>query len=205
MPVNLAIFASGRGSNAEKIIDFFQDDPAVETVLVVSNKAHAPVLEMARSKGISTLLVNRQDFYNGQTLLRVLDEAQIHLIILAGFLWLIPGYLIGAYPGRILNIHPALLPKYGGKGMYGMHVHQAVKAAGETQSGITIHLVNEAYDEGKILFQASCKLEDSDTPESIAQKIHKLEHQYFPLVIQQFIEENYSTEIEAQHKGPNER
>ncbi|MCB0644194.1 MAG: phosphoribosylglycinamide formyltransferase [Phaeodactylibacter sp.] len=197
MSVNIAIFASGRGSNAKTIIEYFQDHPSIEVSLVISNKIQAPVLEMARSKGVSTLLIDRQGFYNGQSLLQVLDEFQIHLIILAGFLWLVPGYLIQAYPERILNIHPALLPKYGGKGMYGRHVHEAVKAAGERHSGITIHLVDEEYDRGKILFQTTCALTESDTPETIAQKIHKLEHEYFPLVIQQFIEERYSTEIEA--------
>ena len=190
MPVNLAIFASGRGSNAKKIIEFFKNDPSTNVRLVISNKSQAPVLTMAESYGVSTKILQRQTFYETQALIDELKAASIDLIILAGFLWLIPPYLIQAFPERILNIHPALLPKYGGKGMYGSHVHKAVKAAGEKESGITIHLVNEEYDKGKILFQASCSLVESDTPESIAQKIHKLEHQYFPLVIQNYIREN---------------
>jgi phosphoribosylglycinamide formyltransferase-1 len=181
----IAIFASGTGSNARKIVAYFKSHPTIEIALVVSNKATAPVLDMARENHIPSLIINRATFYETTSILDVLKE--IDLVVLAGFLWLIPTYLIQHFPEKIINIHPALLPKYGGKGMYGKYVHQAVKAAGETKSGITIHYVNEVYDEGQIIFQKSCDLDVSDRPEQIAQKVLELEHAYFAPVIEQLL------------------
>lgn len=184
----IAIFASGTGSNARKIIDYFAGHPQVEVALVLSNKATAPVLDMATSYGISTEVVSRDSFYETENVLKTV--ADIDLLVLAGFLWLIPGYLIRHFPKQIINIHPALLPKYGGKGMYGKYVHQAVKAAGDMESGITIHYVNEAYDEGAVIFQASCELETDDTAEQIAQKVLALEHSHFAPVLEQLLLNN---------------
>ncbi|HMO39306.1 MAG TPA: phosphoribosylglycinamide formyltransferase [Saprospiraceae bacterium] len=184
---NLAVFASGTGSNAKKIIEYFAENPHIRVRFVVSNKKDAPVLAMALAHGIETLVVTRADFYETENLLRELHMRAIDLIVLAGFLWLVPPYLIKAYERRIINIHPALLPHYGGKGMYGMRVHEAVRAAGERESGITIHHVNERYDEGDIIFQATCELEPNDTSEIIAHKVQTLEHQYFAPVIEQLL------------------
>lgn len=185
----IAIFASGTGSNARKIVEYFKGHASIEVSLVVTNKATAPVLDMAATHGIPTLLLNRVTFYETEELLGQLKG--IDLIVLAGFLWLIPDYLVRHFPRRIVNIHPALLPKYGGKGMYGKYVHQAVKAAGETESGITIHYVNEHYDEGRVIFQASCPLESEDDAEAIAQKVLSLEHRHFAPVIEQLLTINY--------------
>ncbi len=177
---NIAIFASGRGSNAKKIVEYFSENEDIAKVsLIVSNKKEAPVLDMARSKNINHYVLDRKAFYQTKSLLEVLDKYMIDLIVLAGFLWLIPDYLVRAYEGRMINIHPALLPKFGGKGMYGMHVHEAVKKARENESGITIHFVNENYDEGAIIFQATCPVSESDNPEDIARKVQQLEHQHF--------------------------
>lgn len=178
--IHLGIFASGTGSNARKIADYFNNHPFVTLALIVSNKPDAPVLEMARGKNIPTVVIHRKDFYQTSTLLETLKNQEIDLIVLAGFLWLVPEYLIKAYPNRIINIHPSLLPRHGGKGMYGMHVHEAVKKAGETESGITIHYVNQEYDQGAIIFQKTVGLEPEDTPQSIAKKVQNLEHTYFP-------------------------
>ncbi|MCB9277675.1 MAG: phosphoribosylglycinamide formyltransferase [Lewinellaceae bacterium] len=185
----IAIFASGTGSNAGKIIDFFKNDDQVRVDLVISNKADAPVLEMARKEGVETYLVNKAGFYESRELLGVLRNRQIDLIVLAGFLWLVPAYLIEAFPNKIINIHPALLPGYGGKGMYGMHVHEAVKKAGETRTGITIHYVNEHYDEGNIIFQSSCEINSGDSAEEIALKVRDLEHRHFAPVIAQLLKD----------------
>ncbi len=184
----IAIFASGRGSNAQNIINFFATDPSISINLIISNKQTAPVLDIGKQFDINTLVINRVDFYNSKELLEKLAEHEIDFIVLAGFLWLVPAYLVQAYKGRIVNIHPALLPKYGGKGMYGMNVHQAVYDAQEQETGITIHFVNEDYDEGNVIFQATCVLNASDTPETIAQKIHELEFQHFPKIIKTTIE-----------------
>jgi phosphoribosylglycinamide formyltransferase-1 len=183
----IAIFASGTGSNAKKIIEYFDAHPNIEVRLVVANKPDAPVLAMAEQHGVETLLTDRSGFYQSEAILAQLADAQVTFIVLAGFLWLVPAYLVNAYPKRIVNIHPALLPKYGGKGMYGMHVHRAVKQAGVQETGITIHLVNEAYDEGGILFQARCPVKASDTPEQIAGKVRQLEHEHFAPVIEKYI------------------
>lgn len=188
---HIAIFASGTGSNAERIMTYFDGHPSIRVELVVSNKAKAPVLEKARAHGVATHLIARTSFYDTQDILDVLSKYKIDLIVLAGFMWLIPPYLVAAYAGRMLNIHPALLPAYGGKGMYGQHVHRAVHAAGERETGITIHQVNERYDEGSIVFQASCELSPDDTPEAIARKVQLLEHQYFAPVIEEFIQEHF--------------
>lgn len=187
----LAIFASGTGSNARVFVEYFRNHPLVEVALVVSNKADAPVLEMARQHNLDTLLLQRSAFYGSENLLAELHHRNIGFIVLAGFLWLIPAYLVKAFAGRMVNIHPALLPAYGGKGMYGMHVHQAVKAAGEKESGITIHWVNEHYDEGDVIFQKSCPLEDTDQPADIARKVQQLEHQYYTAVVEQLLVNNF--------------
>ncbi len=180
----LAIFASGRGSNARKIIEHFKGHDTISVALIVSNKKNAGVLDIARDYDIPSLVIDRKILYNNKTLLKKLQEYQVNFVVLAGFLLLIPQYLIEFYNNKIINIHPALLPKYGGKGMYGMNVHQAVKAAGEKETGISIHYVNEHFDEGKIIFQASCTLGQVDSPEDIARKIHQLEHRYYPQVIE---------------------
>ena len=160
---NIAIFASGTGSNATKIVEHFSNHPTVKVALIISNKAKAKVLEMAKSNGIPTLLIKRTSFYQTEDLLTDLAIHQIDFIALAGFLWLIPPYLVKAFPNKMVNIHPALLPKYGGKGMYGQHVHQAVRENNESESGITLHFVNEAYDEGNIIFQAACPVTTTDS------------------------------------------
>jgi phosphoribosylglycinamide formyltransferase-1 len=183
--VRLALFASGSGTNAEAIMTHFSNHPEVKVKLLLSNNPDAYALERAKRFHVPTRVFSRQEFQNG-TVLQWLGEAGVTHIVLAGFLWLIPENLISTYRDRIVNIHPALLPKYGGKGMYGSKVHEAVKAAGDTQTGITIHLVNERYDEGRILFQASCPVAATDTPEFIAEKVHALEHRHFPVVIEQW-------------------
>ena len=181
---NIAIFASGGGSNARKIIEHFENSNLARVVLVVSNKKDAGVLDIAHAHHIPTHLLGRTDFYESKKILSILDERRVDLIVLAGFLWLVPGYLIEAYPKRIVNIHPALLPLFGGKGMYGGHVHTAVKAAGAKESGITIHFANEHYDAGDIIFQTTCALTEEDTPETIARKVLALEHEHFPKVVE---------------------
>jgi phosphoribosylglycinamide formyltransferase-1 len=186
-PFKLAIFASGSGSNAEKIFSYFSEHPTIEVVALFSNNPEAYALQHAKNYGIETFTFDRENYRQNTTLLATLQSKHVTHIVLAGFLWLIPSYLIDAYPNKIINIHPALLPRYGGKGMYGMHVHKAVKEAGEKESGITIHLVNEVYDDGKIVAQEKVSLDPSDTPETIAQKIHALEHAHFPRVIEQWI------------------
>ena len=186
----LAIFASGTGSNTQQIIDYFTSPSVkwhVTVSLIVCNKPGAGVLQIAQTKKINTLLIDRERFFYGDAYLDVLHETKIELIALAGFLWKIPLPIIHAFPKRIINIHPALLPKYGGKGMYGNKVHEAVIEAGEKKSGITIHYVDEHYDEGDIIFQATCDVLPGDTPETLAQRIHKLEHKHYPAVIERLI------------------
>ncbi len=184
---HLAIFASGTGSNAAKIVDYFEKVPDIKIALIVSNRADAGVLNLGKAHNIPTKVINREDFYHSNQILFDLQDSNVHWIILAGFLWLVPSYLINSYPGRIINIHPALLPKYGGKGMYGIRVHEAVHKAEEPKSGISIHYVNERYDEGQIIFQATCDLSPEDQPEDIRRKVLKLEHQYFAPVIEKLI------------------
>jgi phosphoribosylglycinamide formyltransferase 1 len=183
----IAIFASGSGTNAQRIIEHFREHPDVSINLVLSNNPGAFVLERAGSAGIPSVTFTRNEFYESESVLRILEDKKITFIVLAGFLWLIPEYLLRAYTGRLVNIHPALLPKYGGKGMYGMRVHEAVINSGDKESGITIHMVNDKYDEGQIIFQARCPVEPGDTPESLAQKIHVLEHENYPKVIESLI------------------
>lgn len=181
---NLALFASGNGTNVQRIAEYFADSADIRIKLIVCNNPKAYVLERAKNLGIETLLIkDKESFFHSNEVLEILQQNNIDLIVLAGFLWLIPNNLIEAYPNKIINLHPALLPKYGGKGMYGMHVHEAVVANGETETGITIHYVNQCYDEGKIIFQAKCSLSPDDTAEDVARKIHGLEYEYFPEVI----------------------
>lgn len=184
---NIAIFASGTGSNARKIIEYFKGSTDVRVALVVSNKKDAGVLDIAREYDIPTQVIDRRMFYETEDLPGILKKYEIGFIVLAGFLWLMPSYLVKAFEKRIVNIHPALLPKFGGKGMYGMRVHEAVKENGETESGITIHWVNEHYDEGDIVFQSSCPVLPEDSPADIARKVQELEHRHFPKVIEKLI------------------
>lgn len=179
----IAIFGSGGGSNARCILEYLADNSEIEVSLIISNKATAGIFNHALEFDVPTLLLDREGFYETETLLSQLSEKKIDLIVLAGFLWLIPTYLIQAYPEKIINIHPALLPKYGGKGMYGMNVHRAVKEAGESESGITIHTIDEVYDRGKILYQEAVDLDGTETPEQIAAKVLKLEHANFARVV----------------------
>ena len=182
----ILIFASGSGSNAENIIDYFWRRPALSIQFeIFTNNKNAGVVGRARRLQIPCALIDKEQF-NDEIFLKALGE--VDLIILAGFLWLLPDYLVKAFPNKIINIHPALLPAYGGKGMYGDRVHKAVIENKENQSGISIHYVNEKYDEGEIILQARCKVNKEDTPETLAEKIHKLEHAYFPLVVEQLIE-----------------
>jgi phosphoribosylglycinamide formyltransferase-1 len=185
MSLRIALFASGSGSNAENIVRYFAKNEQFSFPVIVSNKVDAYVHQRAKNLEIPSVTFSASDFKNGTQVLDFLSENKIDAIILAGFLLKIPEVLIQAYPNKIINIHPALLPKYGGKGMYGHFVHDAVKAAGETESGITIHYVNEHYDEGTIILQEKCQLTSLDTPDSIAQKVHELEYIYFPKAIEQ--------------------
>ena len=183
MPLRIALFASGSGSNAENIIRSFLNDSKFEFPLIISNKKDAFVHERARILNIPSFTFSREDFAKADPILEILKEYQIDCIVLAGFLLKVPEVLINAFPDKIINIHPALLPNYGGKGMYGHHVHEAVKASGDTESGITIHYVNSNYDEGNIIFQAKCPVLPTDTADLIAEKVHALEYDYFPKVI----------------------
>lgn len=183
----IAIFASGSGSNAENINEYFSGNSGVSIDLVLTNKPKAGVIERAKRLNLELVIFNREEFYSSDAITELLLERKIDLVVLAGFLWLIPNSLIEAFPNRIVNIHPALLPAYGGKGMFGQHVHEAVIENAEKKSGITIHLVNEHYDEGKILFQAEVAVSALDTPDSLASKIHKLEYAHFPAVIESYL------------------
>lgn len=183
----IAIFASGNGSNAEAIIQYFKSSETIAIALVLSNNADAYVLQRAKRAGIEARSFTREDFGQAEKIVQYLTEFGITHIVLAGFLWLVPEYLIRLYPNKIVNIHPALLPKFGGKGMYGNRVHEAVKLAGEVETGITIHLVNEHYDEGKILFQGKCRLTPEQTPADIAKCVRSLEHEHYPAVIEKWI------------------
>lgn len=180
----IAIFVSGSGSNAENIVHYFRKSQTAEVALIVCNNPTAYALQRATKLEIPALLVGKQTFRDGRVLHDILQAQGIDWIVLAGFLWLLPAHLLEAYPQKVINLHPALLPKYGGKGMYGMHVHEAVHANRETETGITIHYANEKYDEGQIILQASCSLDGTDTPELIAQKIHLLEYAHFPQAIE---------------------
>ncbi len=184
---NIAIFASGSGTNAKNIIRFFRTHRNIRVSLVLCNNPDAGVLERAKNLEIETVIFNRNELYESNLILQKLKEHQVTHIVLAGFLWLVPKTLLNAYPGAIVNIHPALLPGYGGKGMYGSRVHEAVIANREPESGITIHYVNEKYDDGNIIFQATCRVDEGETPESLAAKIHQLEYTHYPRVIENVI------------------
>lgn len=180
----IAVFASGSGSNAERFFEYFKDSPLAEVSLLCCNNPEAYVLERARKHNVKSCLFTNQQIKEATPVLEVLQAEEIDFIVLAGFLRLIPSELVEAYPDRIVNIHPALLPKWGGKGMFGMRVHEAVKEAGDLETGISIHFVNSRYDEGNIIFQASCPVEEQDSPASIAEKIHLLEHRHYPRVVE---------------------
>lgn len=182
----LAIFASGSGSNAENLIRFFANSSQISITRIFCNNSTAGVIQRAEKLNVPVTIFSRNDFYNSPQMLNQLIEDKTDVIILAGFLWLIPQNLIAQFPNRIINIHPALLPNYGGKGMYGARVHEAVIANKEPKSGITIHLVDEIYDNGKTLFQATCDITPNDTPETLAQKVHALEYEHFPKVVAEF-------------------
>jgi phosphoribosylglycinamide formyltransferase-1 len=183
----IAIFASGSGSNAENIVRHFESHPAIQVAAICTNKPQAGVLERAVRLGMPAFVFPRRDFDEGAPVLELLKEQSVDFIVLAGFLLRVSRPLLEAFPRSIINIHPALLPKYGGKGMYGTHVHEAVVAAHEKESGITIHYVNGEYDAGDIIFQATCPVLPSDSPEEVAQKVHALEYAYFPKVIEDLL------------------
>ena len=184
----IAIFASGSGSNAENIVNYFEGKDTVSFPVIISNKKDAYVHERAKKLGIKSVTFSKSDFDSTDLVIDCLKENAIDFIVLAGFLLKVPENILRAYPNKIINIHPALLPKFGGKGMYGDNVHKAVVEAGETESGITIHYVNENYDEGTIIFQAKCAVDRDDTYEDVAKKVHTLEYMHFPVVIENILD-----------------
>jgi len=184
--IRLAIFASGSGTNAEAIMNYFQHHPKMEVVVLLSNNAHAMALERAKNFNVPSLIFDKQQLGETHEVLDWLTKYQVTHLVLAGFLWLLPERLIQAFPDKIINIHPSLLPKFGGKGMFGIRVHEAVKAAGELETGITIHVVNAKYDEGRILRQAKCKILGSDSPQEIARKVYALEYANYPKTIEEW-------------------
>ncbi len=184
---NIAIFASGNGTNAQRMMEYFSENEHINVSLVLSNNKDAYVLERAKNFNINSIVIKRSEFYETNKLIDILNDHNIDLIVLAGFLLLIPIALINKYENKIINIHPALLPNYGGKGMYGTKVHQAVLDAKEKESGISIHYVNQFYDEGKIIFQAKCNVYPTDTPEILAKRIHELEHLHFAPVVEKLL------------------
>lgn len=185
--INLAVFASGGGSNAEKIFEYFKNHSRIKVSLLICNKQHAGVLAIAKQFNIPVQIIERGLFLQGDAYLPILKEKNIQFIALAGFLWKMPPALIKAYPGKIVNIHPALLPKYGGKGFYGHHVHEAVIAHGEAESGITIHYVDEVYDHGETIFQATCPVMPGDTAQTLATRVLELEHTHFSQILEKTI------------------
>lgn len=190
-PHRVAIFISGNGTNCENIIRYFAQSTTIQISLVLSNKSDAYALTRARRLGVPTIIVPKKDFNDDSILLPILQSNDIDFIVLAGFLLMIPNFLIAAFPKRMINIHPALLPKFGGKGMYGHHVHEAVKAAGETETGFTVHWVSDVCDGGEIIAQYRTPLDSTDTVEDIAEKEHQLEMKYFPSVIEKVITEAF--------------
>ena len=188
MTPKIALFASGSGSNVENIVRYFAGKKTVDFPLILSNKQDAFVHERAKMLGVPSVTFSRDEFADGRKIVSLLDKYEVDFIVLAGFLLKVSLPILEAYPNKIINIHPALLPKFGGKGMYGMRVHEAVIAEGDTESGITVHLVNERYDEGSIIFQTQCPVLPSDTPQTLADRIHQLEYQHYPRVVQRFIE-----------------
>ena len=182
----IAILASGEGTNAERIIRYFSEKRTAEVALVITNKAQAGVLKRTERLSVPSLVITAQGFADGEAL-EVLHQYDIDFIVLAGFLLKVPDNILHDYPNKIVNIHPALLPKFGGKGMYGSHVHQAVIASNEKESGITIHYIDEHYDEGNTIFQATCPVSPDDTPDTLATRVHQLEYEHFPRVIEAVI------------------
>ncbi|XOV92311.1 MAG: phosphoribosylglycinamide formyltransferase [Bacteroidota bacterium] len=184
--IKIAIFASGSGTNAENLIQHFNQTSDIKVAAVFCNNAKAGVLDRAKRLNTESLLFSRQEFQDS-SFIQKLQELEVDAIVLAGFLWKVPMYLINQFPQKIINIHPALLPNYGGKGMYGSHVHEAVIQHGDQESGITIHLVNEEYDKGKTLFQAKCPVYPTDTPDELANRIHQLEYKHFPQIVEDYL------------------
>ncbi len=187
MKKRLVIFASGSGTNTENIIKYFKKSNLGEVVLVLSNKKDAKVLEKSRKHNIKAVHFNREELFSERGVVKTIQESQPDLIILAGFLWKFPELILKKYPNKVINIHPALLPKYGGKGMYGTYVHEAIIANKEPETGITIHYVNENYDEGAVIFQEKTSLSAQETPKTVAEKVHALEYEHFPKVIEQLL------------------
>ncbi|WP_430817572.1 phosphoribosylglycinamide formyltransferase [Carboxylicivirga sp. RSCT41] len=183
----IVLFASGSGSNVENIVKYFKENTKVEISKVYTNNANAYVIERCKNLSIPCSIFGRKEFRENLSVLNDIQTIQPDLIVLAGFLWLVPPAYVQAFPNKIINIHPALLPKYGGKGMFGHHVHEAVVANKEKESGITIHYVNEKYDDGNIIRQEKCTLDSNDTPEDVASKVHALEYEYFPLAIKEIL------------------
>ncbi len=184
---NVAIFASGGGSNAEMFFTYFASNKNINICLLLTNNKNAFAIKRAEKFGVPAITFTREELYETDHIIQLLKRYKIDFIVLAGFLWKVPSNLIESFPNKIVNIHPALLPKFGGKGMYGKYVHQAVVEAGETESGITIHYVNSNYDEGQIIFQEKCTVEPDDTPEIVAEKVLKLEHFHFPRVVEKLM------------------
>ena len=191
-PKKIIVFASGSGTNAENIIRYFQDSEMAEVSLVLSNNQTAKVLERAHKLNVIALHFDKTAFYKTNDVLHILEDTQPDLIVLAGFLWLFPQKILEKFPKKVINLHPALLPKFGGKGMYGNNVHQAVLETKEKETGITIHYVNENYDEGQVIFQKAFPVDSQDTVKSIAEKIHELEYRHFPKVIEDLLEKDHS-------------
>jgi phosphoribosylglycinamide formyltransferase-1 len=183
----IALFASGTGTNSQNIIDHFRHHAGIRVSLIACNNPGAGVLGIAAKENIPQLILDREKFFRGNAYVEELKEKKIDFLVLAGFLWKIPRALVEAYRGRIINIHPSLLPKYGGKGMYGRHVHESVLTAGDPQTGITIHYVDELYDHGQVIFQAFCPVDPADTADTLAQKVHRLEYTHFPKIIEEVI------------------
>jgi phosphoribosylglycinamide formyltransferase-1 len=184
----IAVFASGTGTNAKNLIEHFELHRDAQVTLVVCNRADAAVVPMAHEHGVETMIVSREEFFSEHSIVQDLKDRGIDFIVLAGFLWLIPAQLVSAFPNKIINIHPALLPKFGGKGMYGKKVHEAVLSAREKESGITIHFVNENFDEGKSIAQFSCPVMETDTVEKLASRVQELEHKHFAEVVEKLIQ-----------------
>lgn len=191
LPIRIAILASGSGSNAENIFNYFSQREDIQISLIISNRAEAYVHQRAKRLGIPSLFMSKPELSDTDSVLNVFRKYKIDFVVLSGYLLWIPDGLIKAYPNRIINIHPALLPKFGGKGMYGEKVHLAVVEAGEKETGITIHYVNENYDEGNVIFQVKCPVLESDSPDEVALKVHELEYKYFPSVIDQVIRREF--------------
>ncbi len=184
---NIALFASGNGTNVQRIAEYFKNSKEVRISLVMTNNPEAGVLKRAENLNLPYDIFTKEQFYHSSEIIDKLKKLNIDLIVLAGFLWLVPSKMIKSFPDKIINIHPALLPKYGGKGMYGQHVHQAVIKNREKKSGITIHYVNNKYDEGQIIFQSEIEISNGETPQSLAEKIHQHEYKYFPLIIEKLL------------------